>query len=62
MAFKRSAVRSRYAPPHRTNPNLVPLGDGFGFIFVLRKPLARRVVQKKASADDENKKTPFVVK
>ena len=23
---------------------------------------ARRVVQKKASADDENKKTPFVVK
>ena len=31
-------------------------------LFVTRKPLARRVVQKKAEADDEDKKTPFVVK
>ena len=26
-----------------------------------RKPLARRVVQKKPTGDDEDKKTPFVV-
>ena len=25
------------SPPHRTNPNLVPLGDGFGFIFIALK-------------------------
>ena len=31
-------------------------------LFVCRKPLARRVVPKKASADDEDRKTPFVVK
>lgn len=30
--------------------------------FVCRKPLARRVVPKKACADDEDRKTPFVVK
>ncbi len=29
---------------------------------VCRKPLARRVVPKKACADDEDRKTPFVVK
>ena len=31
-------------------------------IIVCRKPLARRVVPKKACADDEDRKTPFVVK
>ena len=31
-------------------------------VFVCRKPLARRVVPKKACADDEDRKTPFVVK
>ena len=31
-------------------------------LFVCRKPLARRVVPKKACADDEDRKTPFVVK
>ena len=30
--------------------------------IVCRKPLARRVVPKKACADDEDRKTPFVVK
>ena len=29
--------------------------------LVYRKPLARRVVPKKANADDGDKKTPFVV-
>jgi len=33
-----------------------------GLFFVCRKPLARRVVPKKACADDEDRKTPFVVK
>lgn len=28
--------------------------------FVFRKPLALRVVQKKANADDVEKETPFV--
>ena len=32
MAFKRSAVRSRLSPPQQINPNLVPVGEGFGFI------------------------------
>ena len=32
MAFKRSAVRSRLSPPNQYNPNLLPIGDGFGFI------------------------------
>ena len=31
-------------------------------LAVCRKPLARRVVPKKACADDEDRKTPFVVK
>ena len=33
MAFKRSAVRSRLSPPTQDNPNLMPVGGGFGFIF-----------------------------
>ncbi len=28
-------------------------------LFVSRKPLARRVVQKKANADDVDRETPF---
>ena len=32
MAFKRSAVRSRLSPPNSTNPNLMPVGEGFGFV------------------------------
>ena len=36
-----------------------PAGPAF---LVCRKPLARRVVPKKACADDEDRKTPFVVK
>jgi len=34
-------------------------GGFHSLIFVWRKPLARRVVQKKAYADDVDKKTPF---
>ena len=35
---------------------LLPTEKG---IFVSRKPLARRVVRKKPSGDDEERKTPF---
>lgn len=43
-----------YGLPGERNPNgRIPL------IFVWRKPLARRVVEKKAYADDVDKKTPF---
>lgn len=30
-------------------------------LFVKGKPLVRRVVQEKASADDEERKTPFAI-
>ena len=32
-----------------------------GPFFVQRKPFARRMVQKKVNAGDDNRKTPFVV-
>ena len=37
MAFKRSAVRSRLSPPKQYNPNLVPIGHGFGFIVFVEE-------------------------
>ena len=37
MAFKRSAVRSRLSPPKQYNPNLVPIGHGFGFIVFIEE-------------------------
>ena len=33
----------------------------FAFLFVTRKPLARRVVQKKPNGEDVDKKTPFAI-
>ena len=38
MAFKRSAVRSRLSPPNSTNPNLMPVGEGFGFVVFFEYP------------------------
>lgn len=35
--------------------------EQFPSFFVKGKPLARRVVQEKASADDEERKTPFAI-
>ena len=35
MAFKRSGVRLPYAPPYLRNPNLIQIGDGFGFLLFL---------------------------
>ena len=35
MAFKRSGVRLPYAPPYLRNPNLIPVGDGFGFLLFI---------------------------
>ena len=52
----RKCVERADAPPERTACSLK------NCIFVCRKPLARRVVPKKACADDEDRKTPFVVK
>ena len=46
-------------PPHITHKK-GPLAL-LGGLLVYRKPLARRVVPKKANADDGDKKTPFVV-
>ena len=39
-----------------------PPSDREGGVFVSRKPRDSRVVQKKASADDVEIETPFVVK
>lgn len=73
-AFKQRPIRAKYTGravkgglPGRVY--LLPHGAGLFFFtikmhsakkaFVWRKPLARRVVQKKAYADDVDKKTPF---
>ena len=32
LAVWGSAVRIRYAPPYTRNPNLKPVGKGFGFL------------------------------
>ena len=37
MAFKRSAVRSRLSPPNQKNPNLFPVGEGFGFFILFEQ-------------------------
>jgi len=37
MAFKRSAVQSRLSPPNQYNPNLYPIGNGFGFIVYIEE-------------------------
>ena len=39
------------------SPSQTILGD----IFVVRKPLARRVVPKKTIVDNEGRKTPFAI-
>ena len=31
------ALRIRYAPLHRRNPNLIPVGYGFGFLYFVKK-------------------------
>jgi len=33
----RSPLRIRYAPLHRRNPNLIPVGNGFGFLYFVKK-------------------------
>ena len=37
MAFKRSGVRLPLSPPKQYNPNLVPIGHGFGFIVFMEE-------------------------
>ena len=37
LAVMRSAVRSRLSPPKQYNPNLVPIGHGFGFIVFIEE-------------------------
>ena len=37
MAFKRSGVRLPLSPPNQYNPNLYPIGDGFGFIVYIEE-------------------------
>ena len=32
-----SGVRISYAPPNPRNPNLIPVGDGFGFLLFIRE-------------------------
>ena len=32
-----SGVRISYAPPNPRNPNVIPIGDGFGFLLFIRK-------------------------
>ena len=54
-----SASGPRRGDSSKENPEGPSESRGF---FVCRKPLARRVVPKKACADDEDRKTPFVVK
>lgn len=29
------ALRIRYAPPYLKNPNIIPVGDGFGFLLFI---------------------------
>ena len=31
-AMSETRLRIRYAPPYRRNPNLIPIGNGFGFL------------------------------
>ena len=49
----------------RRNNILLPIkeetGDVPSLLFVLRKPLARRVVQKKTYVDNGEIKTPFAI-
>jgi len=37
LAVMRSAVRPRLSPPKQYNPNLVPIGHGFGFIVLMEE-------------------------
>jgi len=37
LAVMRSAVRSRLSPPKQYNPNLLPIGHGFGFIVLMEE-------------------------
>lgn len=30
------ALRIRYAPPYLRNPNLIPIGNGFGFLVFIK--------------------------
>ncbi len=52
MAFKRSAVRSRLSPPDQYNPNLLPIGDGFGFIVSVEDINDRFSVSMPATAKE----------
>lgn len=36
LAVWMSAVRVRYAPPYMKNPNLFPIGNGFGFFIFIK--------------------------
>ena len=37
LAVMRSAVRSRLSPPKQYNPNLLPIGHGFGFVVLMEE-------------------------
>ena len=37
LAVMRSAVRSRLFPPKQYNPNLLPIGHGFGFVVLMEE-------------------------
>ena len=38
MGFKRPLVRLQSLGPYCTNPNLVMIGEGFGFVFLFDYP------------------------
>ena len=38
MGFKRPLVRLQSLGPYWTNPNLVMIGEGFGFVFLFDYP------------------------